>query len=134
MNDEIDRLSRHATTSALLTRPDTVVVASVWCPQLLPGWAHPTSTATGSSPSASARPTDQRALLRRLVELQYGRNDVALARGRFRAKGDTVEIHPPTRSGPSASNSSVTPSSASRPFDVLTGEIGDDMEELVVFA
>ena len=119
------------TTSALLTRPDTMVVASVSC---IYGLGSPDEYRDRIVALRLGEATDQRLLLRRLVELQYGRNDVALARGQFRAQGDTVEIHPPTRARAVRIEFFGDTVERIRPFDVLTGEIGDDMEELVVFA
>ena len=90
INDEIDRL-RHASTSSLLLRPDTIVVASVSC---IYGLGSPDEYRDRIVALDPGEEYEQRALLRRLVELQYSRNDVALTRGQFRVHGDTVEIHP----------------------------------------
>jgi excinuclease ABC subunit B len=77
---------------------------------------------------------DQRDLLRKVVELQYDRNDMNLVRGTFRARGDTVEIHPAYEE--SAVRLEFFGDTLDRivPFDVLTGEMGDELEEIVVFA
>ena len=77
---------------------------------------------------------EQRALLRRLVDLQYDRNDMNLVRGTFRVRGDTVEIHPAYEE--TAVRIELFGDTVERivPFDVLTGEMGDELEELVVFA
>jgi excinuclease ABC subunit B len=90
VNDEIDRL-RHAATSALLTRRDVIVVASVSC---IYGLGHPRSTRQAARRCASARPTTSGQVLRRLVAMQYERNEMNLIRGKFRVKGDVLEIHP----------------------------------------
>jgi excinuclease ABC subunit B len=90
INEEIDRL-RHAATSALLTRRDTVVVASVSC---IYGLGSPIEYRERMLHLSVGDVVDQRGLLRRLVEMQYGRNDLLVARGSFRLKGDTLELQP----------------------------------------
>jgi len=90
VNDEIDRL-RHSTTAALLTRRDTIVVASVSC---IYGLGSPEEYREQLVILRRGDKIDQRDVLRRLVELQYDRNDMAMERGRFRVRGDTIEIHP----------------------------------------
>ena len=90
INDEIDRL-RHAATSSLLTRRDVVVVASVSC---IYGLGNPTEYQDRVLALRAGDEMDQRAILRRLVDLQYARNDLTLLRGTFRSKGDTIEVHP----------------------------------------
>jgi excinuclease ABC subunit B len=90
INEEIDRL-RHAATSALLTRRDTVVVASVSC---IYGLGNPREYAERMLQLVVGDVVDQRQLLRRLVEMQYSRNDLLVARGTFRVKGDTLELQP----------------------------------------
>jgi excinuclease ABC subunit B len=90
INDEIDRL-RHASTSALLTRRDTIVVASVSC---IYGLGSPEEYAKRILHIEQGTEHDQRAILRRLVDMQYERNDANLVRGKFRVRGDTIEVHP----------------------------------------
>ncbi len=90
INDDIDRL-RHASTSALLTRRDVVVVASVSC---IYGLGAPDEYRGHFLYLQVGQAFDQRSLLRRLVELQYERNDTSLVRGRFRVRGDVVDLHP----------------------------------------
>ncbi len=130
INDEIDRL-RHATTSSLLLRRDTIVVASVSC---IYGLGSPDEYRDRIVALATGQEIDQRDLLRRLVELQYSRNDTALQRGQFRVHGDTVEIHPAYESRAVRVEFFGDTVERIRPFDVLTGEIGDELEDLVVFA
>jgi len=130
INDEIDRL-RHATTSSLLLRPDTIVVASVSC---IYGLGSPDEYRDRIVVLRPGETHEQRHLLRRLVELQYSRNDVTLTRGQFRARGDTVEIHPAYEERAVRVEFFGDTVERIRPFDVLTGEIGDDVDELVVFA
>ena len=77
---------------------------------------------------------DQRDILRRLVDLQYARNDVNLVRGTFRARGDTVEIHPAYEEP--ALRVEMFGDTIERivPFDVLTGEMGEEIEDIAVYA
>ena len=90
INDEIDRL-RHSATSALLTRADTIVVASVSC---IYGMGNPEEYRGNLVELHTGVEYDQRSILRKLVDLQYDRNDMTLGRGKFRVRGDTIEVHP----------------------------------------
>jgi len=91
INEEIDRL-RHATTRALLSRRDVIVVASVSCIYNLgsPADYRETSLVLQVGQEAS-----REEILRRLVEMQYERNDMSLSKGRFRARGDSISVVPP---------------------------------------
>jgi excinuclease ABC subunit B len=90
INEEIDRL-RHAATSSLLIHRDTIVVASVSC---IYGLGSPLEYRERMLPLEVGQHIDQRQLLRRLIEMQYNRNDLVLERGLFRNHGDTLEIQP----------------------------------------
>jgi excinuclease ABC subunit B len=90
VNDEIDRL-RHAATSALLTRRDVIVVASVSC---IYGLGSPEEYRENLLHVKVGEEIDQRAVLRKLVDMRYERNDMNLVRGKFRVRGDTIEVHP----------------------------------------
>ncbi len=90
VNEEIDRL-RHSATAALLTRRDTIVVASVSC---IYGMGNPDEYRGQLLELHTGVDYDQRSILRRLVDLQYDRNDAVLGRGKFRVRGDTIEVHP----------------------------------------
>jgi excinuclease ABC subunit B len=90
INDEIDRL-RHSATSALLARRDVIVVASVSC---IYGLGSPEEYATQVLMLRRGEERDQRAILGRLVEMQYDRNDMNFVRGKFRVRGDTIEVFP----------------------------------------
>jgi excinuclease ABC subunit B len=90
INDEIDRL-RHSATAALLTRRDTIVVASVSC---IYGMGNPEEYRGQLLDLNVGVDYDMRSILRRLVDLQYDRNDMTLGRGKFRVRGDTIEVHP----------------------------------------
>jgi excinuclease ABC subunit B len=90
INDEIDRL-RHSATAALLTRKDVIVVASVSC---IYGMGSPDEYRGSMIDLSVGVDYDMRSILRRLVDLQFDRNDAVLGRGRFRVRGDTIEVHP----------------------------------------
>ncbi len=90
INDEIDRL-RHSATAALLTRRDTIVVASVSC---IYGMGSPDEYRGQLIDLSVGVDYDMRSILRRLVDMQFDRNDAALGRGKFRVRGDTIEVHP----------------------------------------
>ncbi|GAB0056322.1 UvrABC system protein B [Candidatus Magnetaquicoccaceae bacterium FCR-1] len=91
INDRIDRL-RHGATRSLLSRRDVIIVASVSC---IYGIGSPESYQEMSLEVAVGQEIDQRTLLRKLVEMQYTRNDIEFARGAFRVRGDTLELFPP---------------------------------------
>jgi excinuclease ABC subunit B len=90
INDEIDRL-RHSATSGLLARRDVIVVASVSC---IYGLGSPEEYAGQILRVVNGQRHDQRFILRRLVDIGYERNDQNLVRGKFRVRGDTIEVHP----------------------------------------
>ncbi len=90
VNDEIDRL-RHSATASLLTRRDVIVVASVSC---IYGLGSPEEYRRQLLTLSIGEQRDQRSILRQLVGMQYERNDTNLVRGRFRVRGDTIEVHP----------------------------------------
>ncbi|NEP66443.1 MULTISPECIES: excinuclease ABC subunit UvrB [Moorena] len=90
INDEIDML-RHSATRSLFERRDVIVVASISC---IYGLGIPSEYLKASIPLRVNTEVDQRQLLRDLVSVQYSRNDLELGRGRFRVKGDVLEIGP----------------------------------------
>jgi excinuclease ABC subunit B len=90
INDEIERL-RHSATAALLTREDVVIVASVSC---IYGLGTPEEYMGQVLRVIKGVPLDRDFAVQRLVEIQYQRTNQALARGRFRSRGDTIEVHP----------------------------------------
>ncbi|WP_448317724.1 excinuclease ABC subunit UvrB [Streptomyces sp. CO7] len=90
INEEVERL-RHSATNSLLTRRDVVVVASVSC---IYGLGTPQEYVDRMVPLKVGEEIDRDDLLRRFVDIQYTRNDVAFTRGTFRVRGDTVEIFP----------------------------------------
>ncbi|MGI6129629.1 MAG: excinuclease ABC subunit UvrB [bacterium] len=90
INDEIDKL-RHSATSALLERRDVIVVASVSC---IYGLGSPEEYREQVLSLRLGAQRDRDEVLKKLVEMQYGRNDLELTRGKFRVRGDVVEIFP----------------------------------------
>jgi excinuclease ABC subunit B len=90
INDEIDRL-RHAATSALLTRRDTIIVASVSC---IYGIGSPEDYSEMSIDVKKGERRQQDKLVRLLTDIQYQRNDIDFHRGTFRVKGDVVDVFP----------------------------------------
>jgi excinuclease ABC subunit B len=90
INDEIDQL-RHAATSALMSRNDVIVVASVSC---IYGLGDPREYAASVLNVYTGQEYERNTLLRDLVNIQYDRNDIDFQRGRFRVRGDVVEVFP----------------------------------------
>ena len=90
VNDEIERL-RHAATSALLQRNDVLIVASVSC---IFGLGSPEEYLNQTVSLARGGTADRDFIIDRLVDIQYERNDVNFVRGKFRVRGDTIEIFP----------------------------------------
>ncbi len=90
INDEVDRL-RHSATNSLLTRRDTIVVASVSC---IYGLGTPQEYVDRMLKVKVGDKLDRDGLLRKLVGMQYARNDLAFTRGTFRVRGDTIEVIP----------------------------------------
>jgi len=90
VNEEVDRM-RHAATQALLSRRDVVIVATVSC---IYGLGSPSDYSDMSVELRVGQQIARRILLRQLIDMQYLRNDIALVRGSFRVKGDTIELYP----------------------------------------
>ncbi len=90
INDEIDKL-RHAATRSLMTRRDVLIVASVSC---IYGLGSPAEYYSFVERIARGERSNRQRLARRLIEMQYERNDYDIARSRFRVRGDTLEIMP----------------------------------------
>src|SRR5580700_1281569 len=130
INDEIDRL-RHSTTSSLLLRRDVIVVASVSC---IYGLGSPDEYRQRIMAVRPGDTVNQRDLLRKLVDLHYDRNDAVLTRGHFRVRGDTVELHPVYEQQAVRIELFGDQVERIRRFDALTGDTGDDIDELVVFS
>ena len=90
INDEIDKL-RHSATSALFERRDVIIVASVSC---IYGLGAPQEYYDMVLSLRTGQIIDRQAILRKLVEIQYDRNDIAFQRGTFRVRGDVIEVIP----------------------------------------
>ena len=129
VNDEIDRL-RHASTSALLTRRDTIIVASVSC---IYGLGSPQEYMTQLLVIRSGEEYQQRRILQQLIAMQYDRNDMNLIRGNFRVRGDSLEIHPAYEENVARVEFFGDTVDRIRILDPLTGEKVSEVEELVIF-
>src|SRR5689334_2859880 len=130
INQEIDRL-RHAATAALFARRDVVIVASVSC---IFGLGSPETYNENCQVIVKGQDIDRDELLRKLVRLQYNRNDQALGRGTFRVRGDTLEVFPAYEE--TAFRALLFGDEVERlqHFDPLTGElIRDDLEHVAVW-
>lgn len=130
INDEIDKL-RHSATAALTERGDVVIIASVSC---IYGLGSPIDY---QNMTVSLRPgmeKDRDEVIRRLIDIQYTRNDMDFHRGTFRVRGDVVEIFPA-----SASDRAIRVEffgdevDRIQEIDVVTGEATADLEHMVVF-
>src|SRR5919112_272987 len=129
VNDEIDRL-RHSATSALLARRDVIVVASVSC---IYGLGSPETYAGQILRVVRGSRNDQRYMLRRLVDMGYERNDQNLVRGRFRVRGDCVEVHPAYEEFAVRIELFGDDVERITRVDLLTGENLGEIEDLTVF-
>ncbi|MGH9104871.1 MAG: excinuclease ABC subunit UvrB [Acidimicrobiales bacterium] len=129
INDEIDRL-RHSATSALLTRRDVIVVASVSC---IYGLGSPEEYSKKILALTVGTEHDQRAILARLVDMQYERNDANLVRGKFRVRGDTIEVHPAYEEHILRVELFGDEVERICRADPVTGELLGDVDEVVLF-
>jgi excinuclease ABC subunit B len=129
INDEIDRL-RHSATSALLSRRDVVIIASV---SAIYGLGSPETYATQLLTLNVGEEHDQRAILKRLVELQYERNDMAFVRNKFRVRGDTIEVFPAYEERGIRISLFGDEIERISWVDPVTGEIVEDNDTLVLF-
>ena len=129
INDEIDRL-RHSATAALLTRRDTIVVASVSC---IYGMGDPGEYRGNLLELHVGVDYDQRSILARLVGLQYDRNDLTLGRGNFRGRGYTIEVHPAYEETVTRFEMFGDTGERISVIDPVTGETLRDLSEIVVF-
>ncbi len=129
VNDDIDRL-RHASTSALLTRRDVIVVASVSC---IYGLGSPEDYRANLLYLKVGEEYDQRTVLRKLVDMQYDRNDANLVRGNFRVRGDTLELHPAYDEDPVRITFFGDEIEEITVVDSLTGEKVAEHEDLAVY-
>src|SRR5256714_5792543 len=128
-NDDIDRL-RHAATSSLLSRRDVVIVASVSC---IYGLGSPEEYEKRVVFLNVGEEHDRDLMLRKLIDIQYSRNDTLLGRGRFRVKGDVIEVQP--AHSESAYRISLFGDEVEQitHFDPLTGEVYARLDNLTIF-
>lgn len=130
VNDEIDKL-RHSATSSLLERSDVIVVASVSC---IYGLGSPKDYRELVLSLRVGQERSRDSILRKLVEIQYDRNDVNFVRGKFRARGDVVEVFPANRSEQAIRVELFGDEiERIREFDVLTGEILGDRDHVAIY-
>ncbi len=129
INDEIDRL-RHAATAALFARRDTIIVASVSC---IYGIGSPQVYNEKMQLFKVGERIDRDEVLRKLVKMQYQRNDTALGRGAFRARGEVLEIMPSYAESAYRIALFGDEIEAIQHFDPLTGEILDTIDHVSVW-
>ena len=130
INQEVDRL-RHAATAAVFARRDVIVVASVSC---IYGLGSPETYEMNMQILRRGETIDRERLLRKLVSIQYTRNDTVLSRGGFRVKGETLEVFPAYAE--TAFRATLFGDEVERlqHFDPLTGElIEDDIEHVAIW-
>ncbi|MFD7709455.1 excinuclease ABC subunit UvrB [Streptomyces sp. NPDC059786] len=129
INEEVERL-RHSATNSLLTRRDVVVVASVSC---IYGLGTPQEYVDRMVSLKVGDEVDRDDLLRRFVDIQYTRNDMAFARGTFRVRGDTIEIFPVYEELAVRIEMFGDEIEALSTLHPLTGEVISDDQQLYVF-
>ena len=129
INEEIERL-RHAATASLFGRRDTIVVASVSC---IFGLGSPEKYDRLMLLLKKGEMIDRDAVLRKLVDIQYSRNDTALGRGTFRVRGDTLEVFPAYAETAYRAVLFGDEIEALQEFDPLTGEVLKDVEHVGVW-
>ncbi len=130
INEEIERL-RLSATSSLLSRRDVLVVASVSC---IYGLGSPEDYQQMLLPLQTGADMSREALLGRLVDLLYERNDIAFARGKFRVRGDVVEVHPANMDEQAVRVEFFGDTiDRIRLFDPLTGHAAESLPGLTIF-
>ena len=130
INDEIDKL-RHSATAALFERRDVIIVASVSC---IYGLGDPTEYRNLVLSLRKGMERDRNSILRKLIDIQYERNDINFVRGTFRVRGDVVEIFPASSSD-KAIRVELFGDEIERicEMDVLTGEILNERTHISIF-
>jgi excinuclease ABC subunit B len=129
INDEIDRL-RHSATAALFARRDVIVVASVSC---IYGLGSPEKYDAQCLTLRRGEMQDRDAVLRKLVDLQYTRNDQVLGRGAFRVRGETLEVYPAYADSAYRAVFFGDEVEAVQHFDPLTGEVLAELEHVGIW-
>jgi excinuclease ABC subunit B len=129
INEEIDRL-RHSATAALFSRRDVVVVASVSC---IYGLGSPAKYDAQMVRLVKGQMMDRDAILRKLVDIRYSRNDAALARGKFRVKGEVLEVFPSYAETAYRAEFFGDEIERLQHFDPLTGEVYAELEHAAIW-
>jgi excinuclease ABC subunit B len=130
INQEVDRL-RHAATAAVFARRDVIVVASVSC---IFGLGSPQTYEMNMQILKRGEEVDRDALLRKLVSIQYTRNDTVLSRGTFRVRGETLEVFPAYAETAFRATMFGDEIERLQHFDPLTGELlADDLEHVAIW-
>jgi excinuclease ABC subunit B len=129
INEEIDRL-RHSATAALFGRRDVVVVASVSC---IYGLGSPEKYDAQMQLLKKGEMVDRDGILRKLVDIQYSRNDANLARGSFRVRGETLEVFPAYAETAYRAVFFGDEIEAIQHFDPLTGEVYGELEHVGIW-
>jgi excinuclease ABC subunit B len=129
INEEIDKL-RHAATSSLLIRDDVIIVASVSC---IYGIGNPEVYKKTGITLAKGQKINRNDLMRRLIDIQYTRNDIDYHRGTFRARGDMIEIWPPYESNGYMIDLFGDEVESIKQVDSLTGEILLTIDGIKIF-
>jgi excinuclease ABC subunit B len=129
VNEEVERL-RHSATNSLLTRRDVIVVASVSC---IYGLGTPQEYVDRMVRLKVGESLDRDSLLRRFVDIQYNRNDIAFTRGTFRVRGDTIEVYPVYEEHPVRIEMFGDEIERLMSLHPVTGEILTDDNEIYIF-
>jgi excinuclease ABC subunit B len=129
INDEIERMRLSATRS-LMERQDVIIVATVSC---IYGLATPEVYRKMTATVAVGETIDTNALMRRFVELQYERNDAVLDRGRFRRRGDTLEIYPAYLEEAYRIELDWDMVSRIRRFDPISGQVLEELDRALIY-
>ena len=129
VNEEVERL-RHSATNSLLTRRDVIVVASVSC---IYGLGTPQEYVDRMVRLKVGESIDRDSLLRRFVDIQYNRNDIAFTRGTFRVRGDTIEVYPVYEEHPVRIEMFGDEIERLMSLHPVTGEILTDDTEIYIF-
>ena len=130
INDEIDKL-RHSATSALFERKDVIIVASVSC---IYGLGNPDEYKKLTISLREGMEKDRNEIIRRLVEIQYERNEINFVRGTFRVKGDVLDIFPASSSGTAVRIEFFGDEIEKiKEFDSLTGKITGTRKHVSIF-
>ena len=129
INEEIDRL-RHGATEALLTRRDTLIVASVSC---IYGIGSPENYRKMAIRVARGQMYDQNAFIHTLTEIQYHRNDIAFERGNFRVRGDVIDVFPASGEHAYRIEFGFDGVEKIKVIDPLTAEVISEPEEIGIF-